>query len=306
MLQLYVSSPDPRANQPKQCNVVISHIFSNCSREDLNGKNITKDVCVDETICRRVFRTSRIKKQTFSFTMLYAINDMMRTCCGNCAKLSSLNNFTFMSEISQSSINSSDFIYPILGNRYNQNEMYGYHFIPSFDLPTAYYCTLPKSKLEMIQNITKACINLGPLLILCMLGAMISGFVVWTMETWGNPGEFPRPFHVGIFEGFWWSFISMTTVGYGDKTPKSIFGRLFAMFWILIGITVCSLFTAALTSEIIKAHSLSHDHDMTGQKVGCLNYRANDAIMISERGGIVYTIEYNDYCRYWRVDRVVT
>ena len=27
----------------------------------------------------------------------------------------------------------------------------------------------------------------------------------------------------------------MTTVGYGDKSPKSFWGRLFAMLWILIG-----------------------------------------------------------------------
>lgn len=29
-----------------------------------------------------------------------------------------------------------------------------------------------------------------------------------------NTEEFPRSFLRGFFEGFWWSFVSMTTVGY--------------------------------------------------------------------------------------------
>ena len=33
-----------------------------------------------------------------------------------------------------------------------------------------------------------------------------------------NKEEFPRPFLLGWFEGFWWSFVSMTTVGKGPST----------------------------------------------------------------------------------------
>ena len=28
-----------------------------------------------------------------------------------------------------------------------------------------------------------------------------------------NPGEFPPSFFVGAWEGFWWAFVTMTTVG---------------------------------------------------------------------------------------------
>jgi len=28
-----------------------------------------------------------------------------------------------------------------------------------------------------------------------------------------NPDEFPRPFINGTWEGFWWAFVTMTTVG---------------------------------------------------------------------------------------------
>ena len=42
---------------------------------------------------------------------------------------------------------------------------------------------------------------------------------------------------------------------YGDKTPKSIFARVFAIFWILFGAIVMAIFTANVTSALI-AHSL--------------------------------------------------
>ena len=37
---------------------------------------------------------------------------------------------------------------------------------------------------------------------------------------------------------------------YGDRCPQSVGGRLFAVFWILVGICVCSVFTASLTTSL--------------------------------------------------------
>ena len=67
---------------------------------------------------------------------------------------------------------------------------------------------------------------------ICLFMVVISGFICWSMETRGNKEEFPRSLMVGWFEGIWWSFISMTTVGYGDKVPKSVAARLFSIVWI--------------------------------------------------------------------------
>ena len=38
---------------------------------------------------------------------------------------------------------------------------------------------------------------------------------------------------------------------YGDKTPKSVSGRLFSVVWIMTGITVCSILTATLSSALM-------------------------------------------------------
>ena len=47
---------------------------------------------------------------------------------------------------------------------------------------------------------------------------------------------------------------------YGDRCPKSISGRLFAIVWILTGICMCSIFTAMLTTALT---TISLDSEIT-------------------------------------------
>ena len=103
------------------------------------------------------------------------------------------------------------------------------------------------------------------------------------METWGNQTQFPRPFFWGWFEGVWWSFVSMTTVGYGDKSPKSIPARLFAVVWIMIGITTFSLITATLSSELTKLTEFTPP-EVNGAVVGALRNRLHDVLVVAKQG----------------------
>jgi len=38
-------------------------------------------------------------------------------------------------------------------------------------------------------------------------------FIFIGQDTWYNKSQFPRTFPRGPFEGFWWAYVSMTTVG---------------------------------------------------------------------------------------------
>ncbi|XP_066027656.1 uncharacterized protein [Pocillopora verrucosa] len=89
-----------------------------------------------------------------------------------------------------------------------------------------------------------------PVLVLTLLLSVLAGIVAWILDTRQNTEEFPLSFVQGSWEGFWWAFVSMTTVGYGDRCPKTISGRLFAIVWILTGICMCSIFTAMLTTSL--------------------------------------------------------
>ena len=54
-----------------------------------------------------------------------------------------------------------------------------------------------------------------------------------------------------IWVGMWWALQTVTTVGYGDVTPKDPSGRIIASFVMLQGIAFLAITTAAITSTFV-------------------------------------------------------
>jgi len=54
-----------------------------------------------------------------------------------------------------------------------------------------------------------------------------------------------------IWVGMWWVLQTVTTVGYGDYTPKSAIGRILTSFVMLYGIAFLAIVTAAITSVFV-------------------------------------------------------
>lgn len=77
----------------------------------------------------------------------------------------------------------------------------------------------------------------------------IFGFLVWLFERRANNEEFEKG-HRGIFQGFWWSAVTMTTVGYGDKSPRSFGGRFIGFVWMFLAIIMISSLTAGIASSL--------------------------------------------------------
>jgi ABC-type amino acid transport substrate-binding protein len=76
------------------------------------------------------------------------------------------------------------------------------------------------------------------------------GFLAWWFERRKNPQQFGGGVTRGIGSGFWWSAVTMTTVGYGDKAPLTLGGRIVAMIWMFTAVIIISSFTAAITSSL--------------------------------------------------------
>jgi voltage-gated potassium channel len=55
-----------------------------------------------------------------------------------------------------------------------------------------------------------------------------------------------------IWDSIWWAVVTMGTVGYGDKYPISIGGRIVALMLIVFGVGLMSLFTATIASIFVE------------------------------------------------------
>jgi polar amino acid transport system substrate-binding protein len=80
--------------------------------------------------------------------------------------------------------------------------------------------------------------------------SLVSGTVVWGFERRCNSEMFGDGPLGGIGHSIWWAVVTMTTVGYGDKAPRTIGGRITAMIWMLFSLILIASFTANITASL--------------------------------------------------------
>ena len=84
-----------------------------------------------------------------------------------------------------------------------------------------------------------------------LIGLTVVAHAIWFLErSDADPQGFPVAYKRGIIDAYWWAIVTMTTVGYGDKCPKKVIGRIIAAVWMIIGIIWFAAFTATLTSSL--------------------------------------------------------
>lgn len=88
-------------------------------------------------------------------------------------------------------------------------------------------------------------------IVIALLVTMLAvGVVVYLCERRANREQFGGSAIRGVLSGLWWSAVTLTTVGYGDKVPKSPAGRAIGMAWMFSGLFIIASFTAAITSAL--------------------------------------------------------
>lgn len=107
---------------------------------------------------------------------------------------------------------------------------------------------------------------------------LIFGLLLWLFEKRKNKAEFGEGLK-GVWDGIWWSAVTMTTVGYGDKSPKTLAGRFIALIWMFAGLMIISGFTAAITSSLTVSQlswNYSEISDFKEKKLGTIGESATE------------------------------
>ncbi|MGM0620547.1 MAG: transporter substrate-binding domain-containing protein [Bacteroidota bacterium] len=107
---------------------------------------------------------------------------------------------------------------------------------------------------------------------------LVFGFLEWYFERHHNHEEFGNGLK-GLWNGFWWSAVTMTTVGYGDKSPRTVGGRIVAMVWMFTAVIIISGFTASIASTLTVnqiGSSSSHVQDFKEKLLGTVKKSGTD------------------------------
>lgn len=78
----------------------------------------------------------------------------------------------------------------------------------------------------------------------------IVGTLFWLAERKESPDQFPQDPVNGIGNGMWMAIVTMTTVGYGDKAPITLAGRIIAGSWMVISIIFATSMVAGIASTL--------------------------------------------------------
>ena len=123
---------------------------------------------------------------------------------------------------------------------------------------------------------------------------LLFGVLVWFFEHRVNPQHFRKGLP-GLWDGLWWSVVTMTTVGYGDKAPKSSGGKVVALIWMFSGLLFISGITASVASSLT-LDSLSSDtrdlKDFYQKKMGTIQHSSSENCL--DENGISNIIPFSD------------
>ncbi|HEX3496930.1 MAG TPA: transporter substrate-binding domain-containing protein [Methylocella sp.] len=129
--------------------------------------------------------------------------------------------------------------------------------------------------LAAIASYVTAAADLGPLMVGILALLLLLGVVIWLIERPGHTGtQVPEDSVANLRDGLYWAVVTMTTVGYGDKTPKTHLGRLVAVVWMFSSVALVSLLSASLisrlTAERVENSVILAESDLSGKKLAAV------------------------------------
>lgn len=178
------------------------------------------------------------------------LSKMASTCCGECTQIVYESPHDSESNVLSELKDNISIYLPIYGSVQDVKK-YQNPYLPIIESPGVVYLTNVKDDITAVSaDLIKAILRAWPIMCFLLMGAAVSGVIVWALDCYCNPAQFPVNFFKGSWDGFWWACVSMTTVGYGDRAPKSLSARIFAFIWVLTGVVTIAGFNGSITAQL--------------------------------------------------------
>jgi ABC-type amino acid transport substrate-binding protein len=131
-----------------------------------------------------------------------------------------------------------------------------------------------KGPLSALNAYAAATTELSPLIFGSLAMLVLIGTAMWMIERRHPSAQGSESSVVTLRDGLYWAIVTMTTVGYGDKTPKSTVGRVIAVTWMFASLVWVSLLSTSLvsrlTAERVESRDLVASIDLAKKKLAAV------------------------------------
>jgi polar amino acid transport system substrate-binding protein len=136
--------------------------------------------------------------------------------------------------------------------------------------------------------------ELTPLILVTLIMLIFIGIAMWIVERRVQSApQGSESSVVSLRDGLYWAIVTMTTVGYGDKTPKTTLGRGVAALWMLSSLVLVSLLSTTLVSRLTAERVGSQD------LVASTDLREKKLAAVAHSSGAEYLDELHlQYAKY--------
>ncbi len=111
----------------------------------------------------------------------------------------------------------------------------------------------------------------------------IVGTLLWFAERKRSPDQFPKDPVNGIANGMWLAIVTMSTTGYGDKAPITLWGRIIAGSWMVISIIFATSMVAGIASTLtlssLSSSTISSIEQLTARKVATVKASPSEVFL---------------------------
>jgi len=105
----------------------------------------------------------------------------------------------------------------------------------------------PRYRISLPNKIIRGMWYCDLVVVISIILSLLFGSFIWMIERYQNPVFNDR---MGPITGIYWSFVTMTTVGYGDVVPVTLPGKVISVVWMFMGLMVAAVMTATLTNVV--------------------------------------------------------
>jgi ABC-type amino acid transport substrate-binding protein len=126
-----------------------------------------------------------------------------------------------------------------------------------------------------LYEYAEAIADLGPLILIIVILLLVIGVTMWWFErTHPDRAAESQSSVTSWHEGVYWAVVTMTTVGYGDKTPKTAVGRTLAVVWMVASLVMVSLLTTSLVARMtvseVEGEAQIRASDLAGKRLAAV------------------------------------